>query len=59
MIPKETIDEIFEAAKQLNKNINEKVLWPKLYDRMIRYKPFIKYNVTKYKKTLKDKLKDL
>ena len=46
-------------SKQLNKNINEKVLWPKLYDRMIRYKPFIKYNVTKYKKTLKDKLKDV
>jgi len=26
---------------------------------MIRYKPFIKYNVTKYKKTLRDKLKDI
>jgi len=53
------LDEILSFSKQLNKNINEKVLWPKLYDRMIRYKPFIKYNVTKYKKTLKDKLKDI
>ena len=53
------LDEILSFSKQLNKNINEKVLWPKLYDRMIRYKPFIKYNVTKYKNTLKDKLKDI
>ena len=53
------LDEILSFSKQLNKNINEKVLWPKLYDRMIRYKPFIKYNVTKYKKTLRDKLKDI
>ena len=53
------LDEILSFSKQLNKNINEKVLRPKLYDRMIRYKPFIKYNVTKYKKTLKDKLKDI
>ena len=53
------LDEILSFSKQLNKNINEKVLWPKLYDRMIRYKPFIKYNVTKYKKTLKNKLKDI
>ena len=53
------LDEILSFSKQLNKNINEKVLWPKMYDRMIRYKPFIKYNVTKYKKTLKDKLKDI
>jgi len=53
------LDEILSFSKQLNKNISEKVLWPKLYDRMIRYKPFIKYNVTKYKKTLRDKLKDI
>jgi hypothetical protein len=53
------LDDILSFSKQLNKNISEKVLWPKLYDRMIRYKPFIKYNVTKYKKTLRDKLKDI
>ena len=53
------LDDILSFSKQLNKNISEKVLWPKLYDRMIRYKPFLRYNVTKYKKTLKDKLKDI
>jgi len=34
-------------------------LWPKLYDRMIRYKPFMSYNITKYKMTLKNKIKDM
>ena len=53
------LDDILSFTKQLNKNITEKVLWPKLYDRMIRYKPFLKYNVTKYKKSLRDKLKDI
>ena len=53
------LDDILSFSKQLNKNISEKVLWPKLYDRMIRYKPFLRYNVTKYKKTLRDKLKEI
>ena len=53
------LDDILSFSKQLNKNITEKVLWPKLYDRMIRYKPFLRYNVTKYKKSLRDKLKEI
>ena len=51
------LDEILSFTKQLNKNVSEKVLWPKLYDRMIRYKSFLNYNLTKYKMTLKRKLK--
>ena len=51
------LDDILSFTKQLNKNINEKVLWPKLYDRMIRYRAFLNYNLTKYKMTLKRKLK--
>ena len=53
------LDDILSFSKRLNKNISEKVLWPKMYDRMIRYKPFLKYNVTKYKKSLRDKLKEI
>ena len=49
------LDEILSFTKQLNKNINEKVLWPKLYDRMIRYRPFLNYNITKFKLLLKKK----
>ena len=51
------LDDILSFTKQLNKNISEKVLWPKLYDRMIRYRAFLNYNLTKYKMTLKRKLK--
>ena len=53
------LDDILSFSKQLNKNISEKVLWPKLYDRMMRYKPFLKYNVTKYKVTLKKRIKEI
>ena len=51
------LDDILKFTKKLNKDITEKVLWPKLYDRMIRYKSFLNYNLTKYKMTLKRKLK--
>jgi hypothetical protein len=53
------LDDILSFSKQLNKNIKETVLWPKLYDRMIRYKPFLTYNIVKYKMTLKLKLKEM
>ena len=53
------LDDILSFSKQLNKNISEKVLWPKIYDRMIRYKPFLTYNIAKYKMTLKLKLKEI
>ena len=53
------LDDILRFSKRLNKTISEKVLWPKLYDRMIRYKPFLSYNITKYKMTLKNKIKEI
>ena len=53
------LNDILGFAKRLNKTIGEKVLWPKIFDRMIRYKPFLKYNITKYKMTLKKKVKEI
>ena len=53
------LDDILNFSRQLNKSITEKVLWPKLYERMIRYKPFLKYNTTKYKQILKKKIKEI
>ena len=53
------LDDILNFSRQLNKSIKEKVLWPKLYERMIRYKPFLKYNTTKYKQILKKKIKEI
>ena len=52
-------DDILRFSKRLNKSIKETVIWPKMYERMIRYKPFLKYNITKYKMTLKKKVKEM
>jgi hypothetical protein len=53
------LEDILSFSKRLNKDISETVLWPKLHDRMVRYRPFLKYNVTKYKVALRKKLKDI
>ena len=53
------LEDILSFSKRLNKDIAETVLWPKLHDRMVRYRPFLKYNVTKYKVALRKKLKEI
>ena len=53
------LEDILSFAKRLDKEISETVLWPKLHDRMVRYRPFLKFNVTKYKITLRNKLKEI
>ena len=53
------LDDILRFTKKLNKNIKEKVLWTKLFYRMKRYKPFLSYNITKYKISLRDKMKEI
>jgi hypothetical protein len=53
------LEDILSFANRLDKQISETVLWPKLHDRMERYRPFMKFNNTKYKMTLKNKLKEI
>ena len=53
------LEDILSFAKRLDKEISETVLWPKLHDRMLRYRPFMKFNNTKYKMTLRNKLKEI
>ena len=53
------LEDILSFAKRLDKDISETVLWPKMHDRVIRYRPFMKFNNTKYKMTLKNKLKEI
>jgi hypothetical protein len=53
------LEDILSFAKRLDKEISETVLWPKLHNRMVRYRPFLKFNVTKYKITLRNKLKEI
>ena len=53
------LEDLLSFTKRLNKEISETVLWPKLCDRMVRYRPFLKFNITKYRVTLRNKLKDI
>ena len=53
------LDDILRFSKRLNRTIKEKSYGLKLYERMIRYKPFLKYNITKFKMTLKKKVKEM
>jgi len=53
------LEDLLSFSKRLNEDISETVLWPKLYDRMVRYRPFLKFNITKYRVTLRNKLKEL
>ena len=53
------LEDLLSFSKRLNKEISETVLWPKLHDRMVRYRPFLKFNITKYRVTLRNKLKDI
>jgi hypothetical protein len=53
------LEDLLSFSKRLNKDISETVLWPKLHERIVRYKPFLKYNITKYRITLRNKLKDI
>ena len=52
------LEDLLSFSKQLNKDILETVLWPKLCDRMERYRPFLHYNITKYRITLRNKLNE-
>ena len=53
------LEDLLSFSKRLNEDISETVLWPKLHDRMERYRPFLKFNITKYRVTLRNKLKEL
>ena len=53
------LEDLLSFSKRLNKEISETVLWPKLYDRIERYRPFLNYNITKYRITLRNKLNEL
>jgi len=53
------LEDILSFANRLDKDILETVLWPKMHDRVARYKPFLKYDIPRYKITLRKKVKEL
>lgn len=47
------LDDVLNIFKHWNKNIEEDIIWPKMYLKLMKYKPFIKYDTAKIKELLK------
>ena len=48
------LDQILSFSKNWNKEITEKVVWPKISSTLARLKPFIRFNETECKMIMKD-----
>jgi len=48
------LDQILSFSKNWNKEITEKVVWPKISSTLSRLKPFIRFNETECKMIMKD-----
>lgn len=49
------LNDIFDFFPYWNRRIDDSILWPEIYKKCIKYKPFLKYDIFKCKKILKDK----
>jgi hypothetical protein len=47
------LDDILGFSKHWNKEIEDTILWPSIYQKMVKYKPFISYDKNKCRKVLK------
>jgi hypothetical protein len=48
------LNDIFNFFPHWNKKIEDTIIWPSIYNKCLKYKPFIQYNVFKCKKILKE-----
>ncbi len=49
------LDDILKFGKVLNKHISDTIIWPNVYTKVEKYKPFLKYDKFKFRKILKEK----
>lgn len=52
------LDDILKFTNRFDKQISEKLLWPKIKMSMIKYKPFMKCDYKKFKSVLREKALD-
>ena len=52
------LDQVLSFIKNWNKQIEEKVVWPKIAKTIERMKPFINYNITECKLIMKEVIKN-
>lgn len=48
------LNDIFNFFPYWNKKIEDTIIWPGIYNKCLKYKPFVQYNVFKCKKALKE-----
>ena len=49
------LNDIFDFFPYWNRKIEDTIIWPEIYKKCIKYKPFINYNMFKCKEALKQK----
>lgn len=49
------LDDILGFMKHWNKQINDSVIWPTIYRKCLKYRPFLEYTKGKYRTILKEK----
>ena len=52
------LDQVLSFIKNWNKQIEEKVVWPKIAHKVSKLKPFIKYNITECKLIMKEVIRN-
>lgn len=48
------LNDVFNFFPYWNKHIEDTIIWPGIYKKCLKYKPFVQYNVFKCKKALKE-----
>lgn len=48
------LDNLLGFIQYWNDNIKDTIIWPLYYQKIVKYSPFLHYDVVKYKNTLKD-----
>jgi hypothetical protein len=52
------LDQVLSFIKNWNKEIKERVVWPKIAHKVAKLKPFINYNITECKLIMKEVIKN-
>lgn len=52
------MDDFMDFIPKWDKNIKDDFIWPRVQTKMLKYKPFLEYDKSKFKKTLIDTVKE-
>lgn len=52
------MDDFMDFIPKWNKNIKDDFIWPRIKTKMLKYKPFLEYDKSKFKRTLIDTVKE-